>query len=401
VAVFPQLVRSSGFVLSESTFTFFDLTALCFALASLEKRNPMFGFAAGVVWGIASLTRANGILSLLFVGIFILLARRKQLLSAVQQTLLPIATGWLLVYGPFVLYLSQDYGKLTITPKASASAISIRGTYIGQPEHANGSDLDEKEFQKNQQHYPEGMVSYYLHYPKTALRVTIHNLRRSHFDDTLRDYDFPILLTAFVSIGLLITLQTGGWSLFHGVALLWIVGFYFFNAAFLIMLRRFYETSYILLAILGGAGLIGTFSLLRQRSKSAAIGLLLATYSISFVPILPDTKGFSLAPGINNSIPPYTGPSASTLRLISASNQVQKALNFGVSTCMALSGFPKSTDEASAWIESIQNLKPDFISCSSEHEKARFGCNDITQKLQMIPAAGSTKENEVLQFVWR
>lgn len=263
VAFFPQLVWSSGFVLTESTYVFFMCFSFYFFIKAIEndhrKSSIYSGVIAGIFCGLATLTRGNGIICLGAYGLIVAVSvLKKRSFKASKNAVIGYAftmLSFLIVYGPYSAYLSNETGHFIYSVK-SFTGLATRGTYVGYENHFQGTDLDEGEVKKNEGEFPSSAFDYYKRYPKTAFRVTLKNFLRGHFDDRLRNYPFPIAIAVLLGISIFWAVLNNRFKTIYFSILIWCATYYSIDAAILIMLERFYEPAYVLLSVLAAQGLV-------------------------------------------------------------------------------------------------------------------------------------------------
>lgn len=128
LAVHPALLRSSIAVLSETTYTFWIVLGVWAGWHGLSSSRPGSLAAAGVCFGLAYLTRPEGLLYL--AGLLLLTAwnaiRDKRL-----RTLAPggatALVGFLLLAGPYLIYLRHTLGYWTLSGKVLHNLVQDTG----------------------------------------------------------------------------------------------------------------------------------------------------------------------------------------------------------------------------------------------------------------------------------
>ncbi len=131
-AFHPFLICISTCVLSEATFLFFLMLGIYFVLSSLAQAGRYRPALSGFLFGLAYLTRVEGIvfpflsaLFLYFIGIW----PKRELL---RQTLTMIAAFLLLVI-PYVIFLSYHMGHISIEGKSDKNYAIQRNLAVGIP----------------------------------------------------------------------------------------------------------------------------------------------------------------------------------------------------------------------------------------------------------------------------
>lgn len=117
----PTLVGYASSVLNESTFLFFFLAAVLLSGILLQKKGFLLAAATGIVWGLAYLTRHEGVvyLGILGAALFILAIKRKWPALPTAALILFLLTGFLSVSFPYLRFLKQSTGQWTLSDKAA------------------------------------------------------------------------------------------------------------------------------------------------------------------------------------------------------------------------------------------------------------------------------------------
>ncbi|MFA7160269.1 MAG: glycosyltransferase family 39 protein [Kiritimatiellia bacterium] len=111
---YPNLCQFSTAVLSESTYLFLFMLGSGISWAALARKGPAFFLPAGAIWGLAYLTRPEGI------GYFLLMAVIVAAKFAMERkwrwvaALFLLAAGFLAVAAPYLVHLRQDTGRWMI-----------------------------------------------------------------------------------------------------------------------------------------------------------------------------------------------------------------------------------------------------------------------------------------------
>lgn len=118
VVIYPNLCAYSSNVLSESTFLFFFLVGLIVSWAAISSNKLIFYLLAGIIWGIAYLTRPEGLGYFILLAFIILLKfiRKRELRNIVYLCLLVF--GFLIVSSPYLQYLKTKTGHWKLQEKS-------------------------------------------------------------------------------------------------------------------------------------------------------------------------------------------------------------------------------------------------------------------------------------------
>ncbi len=120
VAVHPMLVQQGSAVLTEATYTFFIVTGVWAGWHSLFGSGRWWWIGAGALLGLSYLTRPEGAL---YMGGLLLLGglavfRMKSKWAVIRYQLAAVGV-FILLAGPYLLYLKQQLGYWTLTGKIS------------------------------------------------------------------------------------------------------------------------------------------------------------------------------------------------------------------------------------------------------------------------------------------
>lgn len=113
-AFYPNLCQFSSAVLSESTFLFLFLLGLLSSGAALFRKRPTLFLLAGLVWGLAYMTRPEGIgffaLTAVIVAVRFAIERKARHLASFCL----LAAGFLIISASYLIHLKHDTGQWTI-----------------------------------------------------------------------------------------------------------------------------------------------------------------------------------------------------------------------------------------------------------------------------------------------
>lgn len=389
VALMPQLVRIGGFVLTDTPYIFLQTLGFYFALLAVERRSSRQGLWAGLTWGLASLTRTNGILVIPFFALYLgykVLRDRKQLKTFARIYAMAFL-GWGLMNLPYMAYLSSYNGYFTFSGK-STSGLHLRGVGTGQPAEPNGHDLDEGELQRFGRH-PRSLSEYYIHFPKTALRVAVRSFRKGHMDDTAINYSFPLAYCLLWAIAFFSLAQgrrpERPQRVFYELGFVWAAGYYLADAAIIHMVERHYHHIYVLFCILAGVGLDRLFTLrLLSARWVQAIALLVIFRSIWMI-YGKDMARDPYSDELSARAPLYNDREAVLKKVISAGHGIPDALKLGMSACLD-DPRAKTEDDLQFRLANARRFQPEFALCRPRGMEARF-CEELAKetKLTSVP----------------
>ena len=135
VAISPHLVAMSGYILSETLFSFFLLSAILCYIVALERNRYVYFGIAGVFFGCAFLTNETVLILPLFVTLMTFACYQKSIDSAVSQNLISKLVLFLTVFlvFPFSWNLRNIIVIPSDAPRAADRAIQTlsHGAYPG------------------------------------------------------------------------------------------------------------------------------------------------------------------------------------------------------------------------------------------------------------------------------
>ncbi len=181
--IYPNLCEFSSSVLTESTFFFLFLLGLIMSWMVFTRGRPIFYLLAGLTWGLAFLTRAEGSAYFVFL-VFIVLFKffREKRIKLLSYLCLAIF-GFLLISGPYLIYLKRKTGYWTFDNRADL-ALTL-GEYVGKREDW-GVAFDKHFFSLSEDgkkvsyevilDKDKGMFAYIFSNPKEIFRRYIINL---------------------------------------------------------------------------------------------------------------------------------------------------------------------------------------------------------------------------------
>jgi 4-amino-4-deoxy-L-arabinose transferase-like glycosyltransferase len=120
LTIHPLLIKSSGWVMTESIYTLIFTTGILVAWYALSDGNLKMFFVTGVIFGAAYLTKPEAIG---FVGLLFMLTigakffRRNITLLRYIAGYLFLLIGFISIFLPYVIYLKQKTGSWTISQK--------------------------------------------------------------------------------------------------------------------------------------------------------------------------------------------------------------------------------------------------------------------------------------------
>lgn len=125
LAVFPPIAFYSTSAWSESTYMAFSVFGIYFGWKTVKKKSVLQGFVTGILFGLAYLTKPEGIgyfavyLAILLILLVVRPKRRKHFGS---WALIPFyILGFVLMSAPYVLFLHQSTGQWTLSSKVLAN----------------------------------------------------------------------------------------------------------------------------------------------------------------------------------------------------------------------------------------------------------------------------------------
>lgn len=145
VAVSPLLIGFSVAAYSEGPYMLFVMSGAYFGLRALEFTGARHYALTGLFWGLAYLTRPEGIAYLLLMIIALWIAAwltRKPLRLALRASLIVGATG-MLVAAPYVFFLWQHTGHVRLEGKNLINFTIIERMKAGMSYHEAAWGIDE------------------------------------------------------------------------------------------------------------------------------------------------------------------------------------------------------------------------------------------------------------------
>jgi 4-amino-4-deoxy-L-arabinose transferase-like glycosyltransferase len=145
VAVSPLLIGFSVAVYTETPFMLFVMSGAYFALRTIEFAGTRYYALAGLFWGLAYLTRPEGIAYLLLTIIALWVAAwaaRKPARLALRASIIVGGVG-LLVAAPYVFYLWQQTGEVRLEGKNLVNYTIIKRMEAGMNYNEAAWGIDE------------------------------------------------------------------------------------------------------------------------------------------------------------------------------------------------------------------------------------------------------------------
>jgi 4-amino-4-deoxy-L-arabinose transferase-like glycosyltransferase len=134
-AVHPFLITMSTTVLSETLFTTFAVSALALTIRALARRSTATMLCSGAVFGLAYLTRQEGLAwallaaSIAFAAIF----RQERRFGPAALRVLALVVPLLLLATPYWVIVARHTGHFAVLNKASVNWIEGRRILAGMP----------------------------------------------------------------------------------------------------------------------------------------------------------------------------------------------------------------------------------------------------------------------------
>lgn len=181
--IYPNLCQFSCSVLSESTFMFLFLLGLCISWMALSSNKPLFYLLAGLTWGIAYLTRNEGIGYVLFLILIILIGLFKEKKIRWLGHLSLLVAGFFIVSAPYLVYLKRDTGHWTISKQTTMNI--VLGENVGRVEdwgmayeksYLTLSEDGKQVGYETMLERPKGLGAYALSHPAELARRYVINL---------------------------------------------------------------------------------------------------------------------------------------------------------------------------------------------------------------------------------
>ncbi|MDY7030652.1 MAG: glycosyltransferase family 39 protein [Thermodesulfobacteriota bacterium] len=122
VAFHPHLVRKSVDVLSESLYILFFMMCIYIGWSAIKRGKSLLYFLAGAFGALAYLTRPEGLIALVGIGIWIFIIRLKERSLSnkkVLTSLFLLLFGFTVFASPYLMYLRGETGHWTLTKKKS------------------------------------------------------------------------------------------------------------------------------------------------------------------------------------------------------------------------------------------------------------------------------------------
>jgi len=131
---FPQLVAISTGDTVESLYSFLVYASLWSAMLALERISYRRALVAGLLLGLAYLSRPEGLI-IFFVFLPVMLVRLRSLAGtkkAAIAALFAFVSFWA-VAAPYAVFLSNSYGRLVLSCKLPYESIKMREAVMGLP----------------------------------------------------------------------------------------------------------------------------------------------------------------------------------------------------------------------------------------------------------------------------
>lgn len=183
-AFFPHLRTIQFFSEAEITYAFFLVLSLWMALIAYQKKTVVLAVFSGLAWAMTYMCRSEGFLVMFMAILCCAVAIFKRDVKTYLKITAVMLIAFLMVSAPYLLFLKQHYGKITISPKATYVLIWMKSRiYHDNDKGETGNDelwgLTSGGKLKWQQ--PTGLgdlVKYLMSHPEKSLKVYLGNISR-------------------------------------------------------------------------------------------------------------------------------------------------------------------------------------------------------------------------------
>lgn len=309
--IYPNLCQFSSAVLSESTFMFLFLLGLIISWVAVSNNKSFFYILAGLTWGIAYLTRPEGVGYFLFLALIILIKLLKEKRLIWIGYLCLVITGFLIISAPYLFYLKKETGRWSFEKKSALNlalgenvgkkedwGIAFEKCYFGLSKDATklGYEIIPK------QH--KGIVAYILSNPRELIRRYIINLH------LINKYVIPGLFYPIILILFGAGLSLGDIEKTKKASVLFLGFVPYLTFPFFIVAPRYFVPFVPIMLIWVARGIVEVSRWVSSLEKSAVIKKSLLTKRQAFIEgflvvfILASFIPFTFRPFLRNEVGP-------------------------------------------------------------------------------------------------
>ena len=133
LALHPYAVRFSADIISESTYFFFFISALCLGYSAITNRKLFLFALTGICSALAYLTRPEGIGVIIIVVSFCALkdcTKIKVLWKEKLLSILMLVISFLVFSAPYLVYIKKETGDWHLTKKKEVTQIAVGNVSI-------------------------------------------------------------------------------------------------------------------------------------------------------------------------------------------------------------------------------------------------------------------------------
>lgn len=200
IVIYPVLSYLSLIVYSDIIFYFFISLGAYVGLLAIKKRKYFLYFLTGIIFGLSYLTRFEGGGYLFFIYLFAIFYPKFKFKKAFYILIL-FLIGFLIIASPYLIFLYNYTGHLSISAKSDFSEVYMLEPYTEEYEQAHFLlNEDNTEIIQDRLRKPkEGTIKKILKNPLKSIRTYIENLyeENNQFVDI-----FPIIFIILASFGL-------------------------------------------------------------------------------------------------------------------------------------------------------------------------------------------------------
>lgn len=187
-AIYPAIATAPLLwgTLTEPPYYFFVYTGVLLVLLAIRRDRPWFYAAAGVLFGLAYLTRPEAVAYVAVCGLvlaFVRLTERRLFNRRTWALLSLYVVGFLMLFLPYVYYVYQETGSWMVSEKAGVTFVTCLGLSEGDTrafdEATWGLDTTGREvFFFSRESYHVSMLDVIRAYPREFVQLLVRNARR-------------------------------------------------------------------------------------------------------------------------------------------------------------------------------------------------------------------------------
>ncbi len=188
VIVSPVLISSSCQVITQATYTTFQLFGILLVWQLFRKPSILNGSLAGLCLGATFFTRPEGVLLFLVLPLPLLLFQLREFKKK-WSPLAAYAGGFMLLFGLNMLLIHAATGEWQLSAKTDSALNDALSYYLKKPDliHVPGYD-------------PKGYLDILREYPDFVLKNSMDNLKKS-WETVLPFWGWFLLIAGFFSGG--------------------------------------------------------------------------------------------------------------------------------------------------------------------------------------------------------